>query len=136
ITIVPKLLGWNPAQYKERARELMAMISMEPDRYLKRYPYELSGGQQQRIGVARALAADPPVMLMDEPFGAIDPINRATIQEEFLNMQKELKKTIMFVSHDIDEAIKMGDRIAMFREGHLIQYDTPDDLLAAPKNAF
>lgn len=136
ITIVPKLLGWNPAQSKERARELMAMISMEPDRYLKRYPYELSGGQQQRIGVARALAADPPVMLMDEPFGAIDPINRATIQEEFLNMQKELKKTIMFVSHDIDEAIKMGDRIAMFREGHLIQYDTPDDLLAAPKNAF
>lgn len=136
ITIVPKLLGWNSAQYKERARELMAMISMEPDRYLKRYPYELSGGQQQRIGVARALAADPPVMLMDEPFGAIDPINRATIQEEFLSMQKELKKTIMFVSHDIDEAIKMGDRIAMFREGHLIQYDTPDDLLAAPKNSF
>ncbi|OEY67001.1 ABC transporter ATP-binding protein [Marinobacter sp. X15-166B] len=136
ITIVPKLLGWDPAKYKERARELMAMISMEPDSFLNRYPSELSGGQQQRIGVARALAADPPVMLMDEPFGAIDPINRATIQDEFLIMQEQLKKTIMFVSHDIDEAIKMGDRIAVFRKGHLVQYDTPDDLLAAPRNTF
>ncbi|MBB3183636.1 osmoprotectant transport system ATP-binding protein [Halomonas fontilapidosi] len=136
ITVVPKLLGWNKARYKERARELMAMISMEPDAFLKRFPSELSGGQQQRIGVARALAADPPVMLMDEPFGAIDPINRAVIQDEFLKMQQELKKTIMFVSHDIDEAIKMGDRVAIFREGKLVQHSAPDDLLAAPKNAF
>ncbi|EWH01518.1 CBS domain-containing protein [Halomonas sp. BC04] len=114
----------------------MAMIAMEPDAFLKRYPSELSGGQQQRIGVARALAADPPVMLMDEPFGAIDPINRAVIQNEFLKMQQELRKTIMFVSHDIDEAIKMGDRIAVFREGRLVQHSSPDDLLAAPKNSF
>ncbi|GHC29799.1 ABC transporter ATP-binding protein [Aidingimonas halophila] len=136
ITAVPRLLGWDAKRYKERAREMMAMIAMEPDAFLKRYPSELSGGQQQRIGVARALAADPPVMLMDEPFGAIDPINRAVIQDEFLKMQQDLKKTIMFVSHDIDEAIKMGDRVAIFREGKLVQYSTPDDLLAAPKNAF
>lgn len=136
ITVVPRLLGWDKAKYRERARELMAMIALEPDAFLKRYPNELSGGQQQRIGVARALAADPPVMLMDEPFGAIDPINRAVIQDEFLKMQQELKKTIMFVSHDIDEAIKMGDRIAVFREGKLVQYDTPDDLLSAPKDGF
>ncbi|MCG6659233.1 ABC transporter ATP-binding protein [Halomonas campisalis] len=136
ITIVPRLLGWDRAKYRERARELMAMIALEPDAFLKRYPSELSGGQQQRIGVARALAADPPVMLMDEPFGAIDPINRAVIQDEFLKMQQALKKTIMFVSHDIDEAIKMGDRIAVFREGKLVQYSAPDDLLAAPKDSF
>ncbi len=136
ITIVPKLLGWDRAKYRERARELMAMIALEPDAFLKRYPNELSGGQQQRIGVARALAADPPVMLMDEPFGAIDPINRAVIQDEFLKMQQALKKTIMFVSHDIDEAIKMGDRIAVFREGKLVQYASPDDLLADPKDSF
>ncbi|WP_372614413.1 ABC transporter ATP-binding protein [Halomonas sp.] len=136
ITIVPKLLGWDKNRYKKRARELMDMIAMDSEAFLKRYPSELSGGQQQRIGVARALAADPPVMLMDEPFGAIDPINRAVIQDEFLKMQQELKKTIMFVSHDIDEAIKMGDRIAVFREGKLVQYSTPDDLLAAPENAF
>ncbi len=136
ITIVPRLLGWDRAKFRERAREMMAMIALEPDAFLKRYPNELSGGQQQRIGVARALAADPPVMLMDEPFGAIDPINRAVIQDEFLKMQQALKKTIMFVSHDIDEAIKMGDRIAVFREGKLVQYSAPDDLLAAPKNSF
>ena len=136
ITVVPKLLGWDKAKYRERAREMMHMIALEPDAFLKRYPSELSGGQQQRIGVARALAADPPVMLMDEPFGAIDPINRAVIQDEFLKMQQELKKTIMFVSHDIDEAIKMGDRIAIFRDGRLVQYSEPDELLAAPKNDF
>ncbi|WP_417331147.1 ABC transporter ATP-binding protein [Halomonas cupida] len=136
IAVVPKLLGWDSKRYRERARELMDMIALDPDAFLKRYPNELSGGQQQRIGVARALAADPPVMLMDEPFGAIDPINRAVIQDEFLKMQQELNKTIMFVSHDIDEAIKMGDRVAVFRDGKLVQYSSPDDLLAAPKNAF
>ncbi|MGB8713169.1 MAG: ABC transporter ATP-binding protein [Onishia taeanensis] len=136
ITVVPKLLGWDKTKYRERAREMMRMIALEPDAFLKRYPSELSGGQQQRIGVARALAADPPVMLMDEPFGAIDPINRAVIQDEFLKMQQDLKKTIMFVSHDIDEAIKMGDRIAIFRAGKLVQYSEPDELLAAPKNDF
>ncbi|KXS39528.1 MAG: osmoprotectant transport system ATP-binding protein [Halomonadaceae bacterium T82-2] len=136
ITVVPRLLGWDRAAYKKRARELMDMIAMDAEAFLKRYPSELSGGQQQRIGVARALAADPPVMLMDEPFGAIDPINRAVIQDEFLKMQAELKKTILFVSHDIDEAIKMGDRIAIFREGKLVQYSAPDDLLSAPRNGF
>ncbi|PSJ21451.1 ABC transporter ATP-binding protein [Halomonas sp. ND22Bw] len=136
ITVVPKLLGWDKAKYRERARELMDMIALDPDAFLKRYPNELSGGQQQRIGVARALAADPPVMLMDEPFGAIDPINRAVIQDEFLKMQQALNKTIMFVSHDIDEAIKMGDRVAIFRAGRLEQYSTPDELLANPKDEF
>jgi osmoprotectant transport system ATP-binding protein len=136
ITVVPRLLGWDKARYRERARELMDMVALDPNLFLNRYPNELSGGQQQRIGVARALAADPPVMLMDEPFGAIDPINRAVIQNEFLRVQQELKKTIMFVSHDIDEAIKMGSRIAIFREGKLVQYATPDDLLAAPKDDF
>ncbi|MBB3142261.1 ABC transporter ATP-binding protein [Halomonas organivorans] len=136
IVVVPKLLGWDKAKYKARARELMDMIALDPDAFLKRYPNELSGGQQQRIGVARALAADPPVMLMDEPFGAIDPINRAVIQDEFLKMQQELNKTIMFVSHDIDEAIKMGDRVAIFRAGRLEQYSTPDELLANPKDDF
>ncbi|TFH87881.1 ATP-binding cassette domain-containing protein [Billgrantia azerbaijanica] len=136
IAVVPKLLGWDKARYKARVRELMHMIALEPDAFLKRYPSELSGGQQQRIGVARALAADPPVMLMDEPFGAIDPINRAVIQDEFLKMQQDLRKTIMFVSHDIDEAIKMGDRIAIFRAGKLEQYSSPDDLLADPKDEF
>jgi len=136
IAIVPKLLGWDAAKYKARAKELLEMVALDPSVFLKRYPKELSGGQQQRVGVARALAADPPVMLMDEPFGAIDPINREVIQDEFLKMQQELKKTIMFVSHDIDEAVKMADRIAIFRDGKLVQYDTPDDLLAHPKDKF
>lgn len=136
IAIVPKMLGWEPNRYKARAKELLEMVALDPSVFLKRYPKELSGGQQQRVGVARALAADPPVMLMDEPFGAIDPINREVIQDEFLKMQQELNKTIMFVSHDIDEAVKMADRIAIFRDGKLVQYDTPDDLLAHPKDQF
>ncbi|MGK7654180.1 CBS domain-containing protein [Roseovarius sp. B08] len=103
---------------------------------MKRYPKELSGGQQQRVGVIRALAADPPVMLMDEPFGAIDPINREVIQDEFLKMQAEIKKTIMFVSHDIDEVVKMADKIAIFKDGVIEQYDSPDNVLAHPSNAF
>jgi osmoprotectant transport system ATP-binding protein len=112
------------------------MVALEPSVFLDRYPRELSGGQQQRIGVIRALAADPPVMLMDEPFGAIDPINREAIQDEFLRMQQSLRKTIMFVSHDLDEAVKMADKIAIFNKGHLEQYDSPDRLLAAPANDF
>ncbi len=136
IAIVPKLLGWEPSRFKARAVELLDMVALDPSVFLKRFPKELSGGQQQRVGVARALAADPPVMLMDEPFGAIDPINREVIQDEFLKMQQTLKKTIMFVSHDIDEAVKMANRIAIFRDGKLVQYDTPDDLLAHPKDDF
>ncbi|AOY88479.1 ABC transporter ATP-binding protein [Marinobacter salinus] len=136
ISIVPKLIGWEKSRYLRRASELLEMVALDPAIFLKRYPNELSGGQQQRVGVIRALAADPPVMLMDEPFGAIDPINREVIQDEFLKLHRELKKTIMFVSHDIDEAVKMADRIAVFKDGRLIQYDTPDDLLSHPINDF
>ena len=136
ISVVPKLLGWDKARYMARAEELLAMVALEPKTFMKRYPRELSGGQQQRVGVIRALAADPPVMLMDEPFGAIDPINREVIQDEFLKMQEELKKTILFVSHDIDEAVKMADKIAIFNAGKLIQFDSPDGLLAHPCNKF
>ena len=130
------MLGWDRRKSRARAAELLEMVALDPAMFLKRYPKELSGGQQQRIGVVRAIAADPPVLLMDEPFGAIDPINRAIIQDEFLKMQAALKKTIMFVSHDIDEAVKMGDLIAIFRDGRLVQYDTPDNLLAHPADSF
>ena len=136
ICVVPRLLGWDLTKARKRAAELVEMMALEPAVFLKRYPKELSGGQAQRIGVARALAADPPVMLMDEPFGAIDPINREIIQDEFLKMQEALGKTIMFVSHDIDEAVKMGDRIAIFRDGKLEQFAAPDDILAHPANEF
>ncbi|HUS52960.1 MAG TPA: ABC transporter ATP-binding protein [Thermohalobaculum sp.] len=136
ICVVPKLLGWDMNKAKKRAAELLDLVNLDPHQFLRRYPKELSGGQQQRVGVIRALAADPPVMLMDEPFGAIDPINREVIQDEFLKMQSELKKTIMFVSHDIDEAVKMGDKIAIFRAGKIEQYDSPDRVLAHPSNEF
>jgi osmoprotectant transport system ATP-binding protein len=136
ICVVPKLLGWDAKRARTRAAELLDLVGLDANLYLKRYPKELSGGQQQRVGVIRALAADPPVMLMDEPFGAIDPINREIIQDEFLKMQAKMKKTIMFVSHDIDEAVKMGDKVAIFRAGKIEQYDSPDHLLAHPVNAF
>ncbi len=136
ITVVPRLLGWDKKRCAERAKELMSMVALDPTQFLKRYPRELSGGQQQRIGVIRALAADPPVLLMDEPFGAVDPINRETIQNEFFQMQRQLNKTVIMVSHDIDEAIKLGDRIAVFRRGQLVQYDHPDALLARPRDEF
>ncbi|GAB7535905.1 osmoprotectant ABC transporter ATP-binding protein OsmV [Burkholderia sp. 3C] len=136
ITVVPRLLGWDKKRCRERATELMSMVALDPKLYLKRYPRELSGGQQQRIGVVRALAADPPVLLMDEPFGAVDPINRESIQNEFFQMQRQLKKTVIMVSHDIDEAIKLGDRVAVFRRGQLVQYAHPDTLLAHPKDEF
>jgi osmoprotectant transport system ATP-binding protein len=136
IAVVPKLLGWDKKRIDDRIDELLEMTNLEPELYRNRYPAELSGGQQQRIGVARGLAADPDILLMDEPFGAIDPINRAEIQHEFLKIQTKLKKTVAFVSHDIHEAIKMGDRIAIFGGGHLIQYDTPEMILTQPKNKF
>ena len=136
ICVVPKLLGWDMAKARARAAELLATINLEPAIFLKRYPKELSGGQQQRVGVARALAADPPVLLMDEPFGAIDPINREVIQDEFLKIHRRLKKTVMFVSHDIDEAVKMADKVAIFRTGKLEQFDSPDNILAHPANRF
>ena len=136
INVVPKMLGWDQAKMKKRYSELMETMGLNPEEYRKRFPWELSGGQQQRIGVARAMAADPPVMLMDEPFGALDPIIREHLQNEFLRIQKDVKKTILFVSHDIDEAIRLGDKIAIFNKGQLMQFGTPDDILANPKNDF
>jgi osmoprotectant transport system ATP-binding protein len=136
IGTVPRLLGWDDARIAKRVDELLALVGMEPAPYRDRYPRELSGGQRQRIGVARALAADPPVMLMDEPFGAIDPITRARLQDEFLNILRSLRKTVVFVTHDIDEALKMGDRIAIMRDGALVQYDTPESILAQPADRF
>lgn len=136
IMVVPKLLGWDRKRMHAQACELMSMVALEPSKYLSRYPNELSGGQQQRIGVIRALAADPPLLLMDEPFGAIDPINRSTIQDEFLKLQRQLGKTVIMVSHDIDEALKLADKIAMFRDGKLVQFASPDELLARPADDF
>ena len=136
IAVVPKLLRWDEERISKRIDELLEMTNLDPDLYRDRYPAELSGGQQQRVGVARGLAADPSILLMDEPFGAIDPINREEIQDEFLKLQAKLKKTVAFVSHDIHEAIKMGDRIAIFNKGRLVQYDTPEIILTQPKNKF
>ncbi len=136
IATVPRLLGWEKERRRARTAELLALIGLDPE-LAERYPAQLSGGQQQRVGVARALAADPLVMLMDEPFGAIDPINRERLQNEFLRLQAEIKKTVLFVTHDIDEAIKMGDRIAIMREGGKVaQYATPAELLMSPADEF
>jgi osmoprotectant transport system ATP-binding protein len=137
IATVPRLLGWDKRRTQARVSELLELIGMDPDEIGPRYPAQLSGGQRQRVGVARALAADPPLMLMDEPFGAIDPINRTRLQDEFLRLQARVRKTIVFVTHDIDEAIKMGDRIAILRQGGVLaQYDSPERLLTAPADDF
>jgi osmoprotectant transport system ATP-binding protein len=134
---VPRLLGWPKARIRERTAELLELVGLDPAQDGARYPAQLSGGQRQRVGLARALAANPPLMLMDEPFGAIDPIVRARLQDEFLRLQGELRKTVLFVTHDIDEAIKIGDRIAIFREGgKLAQYDTPEEILRRPADHF
>jgi osmoprotectant transport system ATP-binding protein len=136
IATVPQLLGWDKERSRARSSELLELVGLDPD-LGDRYPVQLSGGQQQRVGVARALAADPLVMLMDEPFGAIDPINRERLQNEFLRLQAEIRKTVLFVTHDIDEAIKMGDRIAIMHEhGKVEQYATPAEILMAPANEF
>ncbi|TAH80606.1 ATP-binding cassette domain-containing protein [Bacillus subtilis] len=135
ISLVPKLLKWPEQQRKERARELLKLVDMGPE-YLDRYPHELSGGQQQRIGVLRALAAEPPLILMDEPFGALDPITRDSLQEEFKKLQKTLHKTIVFVTHDMDEAIKLADRIVILKAGEIVQVGTPDDILRNPADEF
>ena len=136
IGTVPRLLGWSKERSRDRAAELLELVGLDPSSDLKRYPGEFSGGQQQRIGVARAMAADPPIMLMDEPFGAIDPIARDRLQNDFLRLHRQIPKTIIFVTHDIDEAIKMGDRIAIMRDGKLVQMATADDLLAKPADDF
>ena len=137
IGTVPRLLGWDRQRIDARVRELLDLVGLDADGDRERYPAQLSGGQRQRVGLARALAADPPLMLMDEPFGAIDPITRERLQDEFLRLHREIRKTVIFVTHDIDEAIKMGDRIAILAEGgRLAQYDTPDQILAEPANEF
>ncbi len=137
IATVPRLLGWDKSRTAARVNELLELIGVDPEEIGPRYPAQLSGGQRQRVGVARAIAADPPLMLMDEPFGAIDPINRSRLQDEFLRLQARVRKTIVFVTHDIDEAIKMGDRIAILRTGGVLaQYDTPERILTHPVDEF
>ncbi len=137
VATVPRLLGWPKGRQDARAQELLAMVGLDPTTYAGRYPAQLSGGERQRVGVARALAADPPVMLMDEPFGAVDPIVREHLQNEFLRLQEQLAKTILFVTHDIDEAIKMGDVVAVLRAGgRLEQFASPTEILASPASEF
>jgi osmoprotectant transport system ATP-binding protein len=134
---VPALLGWDRAKARARATELLELVGLDPDLFASRYPHQLSGGQRQRVGVARALAGDPPVMLMDEPFGAVDPLTRDKLQLEFLQLQQDVRKTILFVTHDMDEAVRLGDRIAVFAQGgHLEQYDTPASVLGNPATPF
>jgi len=137
VATVPRLLGWPKARQRERAEELLAVVGLEPAQYARRYPAQLSGGERQRVGVARALAADPPVMIMDEPFGAVDPIVREHLQNEFLRIQEQLAKTILFVTHDIDEAIKMGDLVAVMKVGGVLaQFGPPAEILANPASDF
>jgi len=137
VATVPRLLGWDRERTKRRVDELIELVGLDPARYRDRYPAQLSGGERQRIGVARAIAIDPPVLLMDEPFGAVDPITRERLQNEFLRLQRQLATTILFVTHDIDEAIKMGNRVAVFQPGgRLAQYDTASTVLEAPANEF
>ena len=137
VTTVPRLLGWDSGRARERGLELMELVGLDPDTFADRYPHQLSGGQRQRVGVARALAADPPVLLMDEPFGAVDPVVRAHLQDEFLKVHRELDKTVLMVTHDVDEAVKMGDRVAVFAQGgRLAQYDVPATILGAPSDEF
>ena len=136
IAIVPKMKGWDHDRITEKVESLLETINLPAEEFMGRYPRELSGGQQQRIGVARAMAADPPIMLMDEPFGAVDPINREHLQNEFLKIQEKVRKTIVFVTHDIDEAIKMGDKICLLKEGKLVQYNAPEKMLTEPANDF
>ena len=137
VATVPNLLGWDRARTRRRVDELLDLVGLPPDRFARRYPHQLSGGQRQRVGVARALGADPPVLLMDEPFGAIDRVTRDRLQNEFLRIQARMRKVVVFVTHDIDEAVKMGDRIAILREGGVLeQYDTPARVLAEPATPF
>ena len=137
IATVPRLLGWDRARIRRRVDELLELVGLEPATFRDRAPHQLSGGQRQRVGVARALGVDPPVLLMDEPFGAIDPVNRERLQAEFLRLQDEVGKTVVFVTHDIDEAVKLGDRIAVLRQGGILeQYAPPAELLARPASEF
>jgi len=136
IAAVPNLLGWDKPRIATRTAELLDLVGLDPDEMLNRYPRQLSGGQRQRIGVARALAADPAVLLMDEPFGAIDPIARARLQDEFRQILSRVRKTVVLVTHDLDEAIRLGDRIAIMKAGRIVQYDRPDAILSKPADEF
>ena len=136
VATVPELLGWDRPRIEARVERMLVLVGMDPALYRGRYPHELSGGEAQRIGVARALASDPPVILMDEPFSAVDPVNRQRLQDEFLSIQRELRKTVVFVTHDVDEAIRLADRIAVVRAGRLVQYDTPERILEHPADPF
>jgi osmoprotectant transport system ATP-binding protein len=137
VATVQRLLGWDRKRIAARVEELLELVGLPPAEYARRHPSELSGGQRQRVGVARALGADPPILLMDEPFGAIDPVVRLRLQQELLRLQSVVRKTIVFVTHDIDEAVRLGDRVALFRDGgHLMQYDTPAELLLHPRTGF
>ncbi|AZK47649.1 ABC transporter ATP-binding protein [Paenibacillus lentus] len=136
VGLIPELKGWNAQKKKDRVNEMLRMVGLDPAIFAKRYPKQLSGGQQQRVGVARALAADPDIILMDEPFGALDPITREQLQDELLRLQQEVKKTIVFVTHDMEEALKLGDKIAILRDGELVQIDTPDRILSQPADEF
>ena len=136
VATVPRLLGWPAERTAKRVEEMLSLVGLEPDQFLGRHPRHLSGGQRQRVGVARALAADPPVLLMDEPFGAVDPIVRAGLQTELLAILRRLAKTVIFVTHDIDEAVRMGDLIAIMKDGRLVQCDRPERLLSQPVDAF
>ena len=136
VGLIPDLKGWDKKKKTERVLEMLELVGLDPEVYGKRYPKQLSGGQQQRVGVARALAADPEIILMDEPFGALDPITREQLQDELLRLQQEVKKTIVFVTHDMDEALKLGDKIGILKDGEIVQLDTPYELLSNPANDF
>src|SRR5207248_4290157 len=136
IATVPQMLGWDKARIKARIDELLELVGLSPQEYRDRYPAQLSGGEQQRVGLARALAADPSIMLMDEPFAAIDNITRRRLQDELLSIQHKVRKTILFVTHDVEEAIRLADKIAVMRRGNVVQYDTPLHILSAPTDSF
>ncbi|MFF2177727.1 ABC transporter ATP-binding protein [Lysinibacillus sp. NPDC058147] len=136
IAVVPELKKWNKPQIQQRVRELLDMVGLEPDKYSQRKPTELSGGEQQRVGVVRALAADPEIILMDEPFSALDPISRTKLQDDLLELQQTIKKTIVFVSHDMQEALKLGDRICVMKDGEIVQIGTPHEIIQNPVNDF
>ena len=136
VATVPRLLGWDPVRIRARVVEVLELVGLSAQTYGGRYPHELSGGEAQRVGVARALASDPPILLMDEPFSAVDPLGRHRIQGEFLEIQRRLKKTVVFVTHDVDEAVRLGDRIALLNGGRLVQYDRTEVLLESPSEAF
>ncbi|MDT4761704.1 ABC transporter ATP-binding protein [Sphaerochaeta sp. PS] len=136
VDLVPRLLGWDRSKRKERVDKLLALVRLDPEIYRKKYPNELSGGEAQRIGFARALGSDPPVLLMDEPFGAVDPLNRILLQDEFIRIQRQLKKSVVFVTHDLEEAVRLADYLVIMKDGKIVQADTPEQILSSPKGEF